>query len=305
VRSELRTLFFGTSEFAVPSLHAAARSSRLVGIVTQPDRPAGRGQKLRPTPVKVAAEAYDVPIYGPRSLKAFAAEHAGEDYDLFAVASYGRILPEPLLALPRHGALNVHPSVLPKYRGATPIQAALRNGDSQTGVSIILMDRGMDTGPVIFQRPVPIEASDDYGSLHDRLAEDGAELLAEAIGAAARGQLAPHPQTGEATLTKPLQKDDLAIDWSWPARRIVNAVRAYSPQPAARATVAGAPVKILRAKPVERRVPAPPGALLEAVDDALVIACGDSAVEIERLIPQSRSAMPGKTFVQRLKTEIK
>lgn len=286
----------------MPSLHAVAQSTRLQGVVTRPDRPAGRGQKLRPTPVKSAAAEYGVPMYEPLSLKAFASQHSGEHYDLFVLASYGRILPEALLALPRSGALNVHPSLLPKYRGATPIQAALRNGDAQTGVSIMLMDAGMDTGPLLLQRTVPIEPHDDYGSLHDRLAKVGAEALTEAIMQAARGELAPHSQIGEPSLTKPLTKDDLTIDWAWPVERIVNTVRAYSPQPAARATIAGVDVKILEAKrsaSTDRHAAA--GAMQEAPRDALVMACGDGAIEIDRLIPASRGAMSGDAFVRWLR----
>jgi methionyl-tRNA formyltransferase len=242
-----RTLFFGTSDFAVPSLRAAARASDLRGVVTQPDRPAGRGQKLQPTPVKAAALELGVRVYEPISLRAFAAELADETWDAFALASYGRILPQAILDLPRLGAFNVHPSLLPRYRGATPIQSAIANGDAQTGVSVMLMDAGMDTGDIVAQERVDIEAGEDYGSLHDRLAEIGARMLADVLAEAAAGSVPRRAQVGEVSITRPLRKEDLQLDLEQPARAIVNRVRALSPQPAARAVLNGETVKVLRA----------------------------------------------------------
>ena len=249
----MRTLFFGTSAFAVPSLHVVAEKTDLAGVVTQPDRPAGRGQKLQPTPVKAAALERGLPVYEPASLKAFAQELDGT-FDMFALASYGKILPQTILDMPRLGALNVHPSLLPQYRGATPIQGALLNGEAFTGVSIMVMDAGMDTGDIVSQEPVLIELDDDYGTLHDRLAQRGADLLGYAIDLAKRGPLQPVPQAGTASYTRPIRKEDLAIDWSWPPKRIVNTVRAFAPVPAARATFDGESVKVLRAHVEHERV---------------------------------------------------
>ena len=252
--TKLRTLFFGTSAFAVPSLHVIAERTELAGVVTQPDRPAGRGHKLTPTPVKAAALELGLPVFEPVKLKAFVYELGGSAFDLFALASYGKILPQALLDLPRLGALNVHPSLLPKYRGATPIQSALRNGDDETGVSIMLMDAGMDTGPLVLQERVRIEPDETYEALHDRLARYGGELLGEAIARAEHGTLAAQPQTGDASVTRPIGKDDLSIDWSWPPKRIVDTVRAFSPQPGARAKIDGETVKVLRAHVEGERV---------------------------------------------------
>jgi methionyl-tRNA formyltransferase len=243
----VKVLFLGTSAFAVPSLRAVAARAQLTGVVTQPDRPAGRGQRLTPSPVKTAALELGARVYEPARLREFAAEIAAQELDLLVLASYGRILPRSLLELPRLGALNVHPSLLPKYRGATPIQTALSDGASETGVSIMLMDEGLDTGDIVVARRVAIEPSEAYGELHDRLAEIGAELLGRTLDLADRGELMGTPQKGEPSLTRPIAKDDLRIDWSWPAQRIVNHVRAFSPQPAARASVEGETVKILRA----------------------------------------------------------
>jgi methionyl-tRNA formyltransferase len=240
-------MFFGTSAFAVPSLHVVAEKTDCYCVGTQPDRPAGRGQKLQPTPVKAAALERGLRVFEPTSLKAFAGELAGESFDLFALASYGKILPQAILDMPKRGALNVHPSLLPQYRGATPIQATLLNGDAFTGVSIMLMDAGMDTGDLVSQVPVLVNLDDDYGTLHDRLAQKGADLLDYAIDLAKRGPLEAVPQAGTASYTRPINKDDLAIDWSWPPRRVVNTVRAYAPSPCARAMLDGESVKIVRA----------------------------------------------------------
>ncbi len=243
----MRTLFFGTSAFAVPSLHVTAEKTQLAGVVTQPDRPAGRGHKLQPTPVKAAALDLGLRVYEPASLKAFVAQLAQTPYDLFALASYGKILPQALIDLPVLGALNVHPSLLPQYRGATPIQSALLAGETRTGVSIMLMDAGMDTGDLVLQEPVEINADDDYGALHDRLALFGADLLGDAIDLALHGPLPRTAQHGESSLTHPIRKEDLLIDWSWAPERIVNTVRAFAPAPGARAVIDGESVKLLRA----------------------------------------------------------
>jgi methionyl-tRNA formyltransferase len=243
----LRSLFFGTSAFAVPSLHVTAEKTDLAGVVTQPDRPAGRGHKLQPTPVKAAAVALGLRVFEPVSLKAFAADLDARPFDVFALASYGRILPQAILDVPALGALNVHPSLLPKYRGATPIQSALRDGAAQTGVSIMLMDAGMDTGDLVLQETIDIELDDTYESLHDRCALFGADLLARALDLAESGTLPRYAQNGEPTLTRPIRKEDLEIDPSWTPERIVNAIRSLSPAPGARMTIEGESVKVIRA----------------------------------------------------------
>jgi methionyl-tRNA formyltransferase len=243
----VKTLFFGTSDFAVPSLRVVATRTQLAGVVTRPDRPAGRGHRMRPSAVKSAALELGARVYEPLRIQAFAHEIAGEEYDLFVLASYGRVLPAALLELPRLGALNVHPSLLPKYRGATPIQRAIANGDAETGVSIMLMDAGLDTGEIVAQERIAIEPEETYGELHDRLARFGAELLSTTLDRIARGDLPRSPQTGEAILTHPISKEELLLDLDAPAQRIVDIVRAFSPRPAARAMLAGEMVKILRA----------------------------------------------------------
>ncbi|MHB8146524.1 MAG: methionyl-tRNA formyltransferase [Vulcanimicrobiaceae bacterium] len=284
----MKTLFFGTSAFAVPSLHVLMERTDVFGVVTQPDRPAGRGHRIVPSPVKAAALERGLTVLQPTHLRDLARDLAGEGIDLFALSSYGRILPQVLLDVPPLGALNVHPSLLPSYRGATPIQTALRNGAHQTGVSIMLMDDGMDTGEIALQEPVPIGPDETYGDLHDRLARIGARLLGEAIELLSSRTLTHHPQIGEPTVTSPLHKNDLQIDWAWNAQRIVNTVRAFAPQPAARAQLFGVPVKLLRAHVATK-----------ADAGALVVPCGDGAVVVDEVIAPNHGCEPGVVFRMR------
>ncbi len=293
----MKTFFFGTSDFALGSLEVTASRTDLRGVVTQPDRPAGRGRKLRASPVKVAAHALGVRVYQPASLRDFASELAGETFDFFVLASYGKIVPQALLDVPKLGSLNVHPSLLPQYRGATPIQSALHDGATETGVTIMLMDVGLDTGDVVLQERTPILPGENYGELHDRLARFGAQALSHAIDSARTGAFPRTPQSGKPTLTRPLGRDDLAIDWSWTARRIVNHVRALSPQPGARATIANTSVKILRAEAAQWNRPLlEAGQIVGMVGDALIVACGDSAVNVLELIPPNRAPQTGAAF---------
>ncbi len=275
----MRALFLGTATFAVPSLRVAAARTQLVAVVTRPDQPAGRGQRLTPSPVKRVALELGLRVDEPAALRAYAATLRSEPLDLVILAAYGRILPADLLDLPRLGALNVHPSLLPKYRGATPIQGALANGERETGVSIMLMDAGLDTGDVVLQQRVTIGPEESYGALHDRLADLGADLLANAIDLADRGELRGTPQSGEPSLTRPIGKSDLAVDLSWPPQRIVDHVRAYSPRPSVRASIDGETVKILRAHV------APDGELV-----------------IDELIAPNRGKMSGESYLQSRRT---
>ncbi len=265
-------------------------------VVTQPDRPAGRGHKLRATPVKIAAIELGISTIEPERLRDALPTLAGLAVDLYAVASYGKIVPQQVLDLPRLGALNVHPSLLPQYRGATPLQSQLRDGIVASGVSIIAMDAGMDTGDVVSQEASEIGARETYGELHDRFAELGARMLATATSLALGGSLVRTPQSelgsaGDAarTLTRPLRKEDALVDWSWPAQRIVDHVRSLSPQPGARARLDGEmePVKILNAR------------LAEPTDEPteFAVACGDGArIVVERLVPPSRGPMTGVAY---------
>ena len=245
-------------------LEAVADEHDVVGVVTQPDRPAGRGHKLVATPVKRAAQARGLRVLTPEKLRPFADEARALGADAFVVASYGKIVPQALLdAVPV--AFNVHPSLLPLYRGATPLRSAIRDGRGETGVTIIAMDAGMDTGDVLLQERTPIGPAETYGELHDRLAKRGAEMAVDAIRRYANGTLERKPQSEAArelgitedeiarTLTRPLKKDDLVIDWRRAPADVVNLVRALSPQPLARTTCVREPLKILEAREVTFR----------------------------------------------------
>jgi len=242
-----------------------------------------------------------IPVFEPRSLRDFAQECANEAYDLFVLASFGRILPQALLDVPRLGSFNVHPSLLPAYRGATPIQTALLNGDKETGVTIMLMDAGMDTGDIVLQERTPIADDERYGELHERLAAFGAQALSHALDLARSGHVPHRPQTGKPVLTRPIRKEDLTVDWSWPAKRIVDAVRAYAPAPAARASLAGIPVKLLRAHEGTASIaPLAPGEIAGVSGDALAVRCADGTVDVVELVAPNRGPQSGAAFAQAL-----
>ena len=253
--------------------------------------------------MKSAALALGVMVLQPERLRPFVDDARALGPDAFVVASYGKILPSALLAVPRLGAFNVHPSLLPLYRGATPLQSAIRDGRTETGVTIIAMDAGMDTGDILVQEATPLGARETYGELHDRLAADGARLLVATLGLAERAALAPVPQAGrasedeiEATLTRPLAREDVIVDWSHAAQRIVDLVRSLAPAPAARGDVAGVPVKILSAHVASAAPPAAPGTLGAVEGDALLVRAADAWVALERVVPPSRGAMSGAGF---------
>ena len=289
-------------------------------MVTQPDRPAGRGHKLIATPVKRAAEARGLRVLTPEKLGPFAGEARALGADAFVVASYGKIVPQALLdAAPV--AFNVHPSLLPLYRGATPLQSAIRDGRTETGVTIIAMDAGMDTGDVLLQERTPIGEAETYGELHDRLAQRGAELALQAVDRYANGRLTRTPQSDVArelrigddeiarTRTRTLRKDDLRLSFAMPPRRVVDAIRALSPQPSARLPLDDGELKVLSAhvaaenELVGDRYPADngPGALMYRVGDRylLVLHVRGGHVVIDRVVAPNRGPVEGSAFAQR------
>jgi methionyl-tRNA formyltransferase len=258
---EANVVFMGTPQFAVPALRALAqdRNRYNITVVTRPDRPAGRGGRLTPPPVKVAAEGLGLPVLQPETLKDpdFRARLASLRPDVTVLVAYGEYVPTALLDLPRRGSINLHPSLLPRWRGSTPIQSAILAGDRVTGVTIILMDSGLDTGPIIAQRSVPIGPEDTAPELSEKLAQAGAELLAEVLPAWLNGQIQPVPQPEEGvTLTRMLRKEDGLVDWHLPAEEIARRVRAFQPWPGTHTTWQGRRLNIVRA----RSLPAPPEA---------------------------------------------
>ncbi len=286
----LRTVFMGTAELACASLEALVRAPDLTvaAVVTQPDRPRGRDLKLQPSPVKQVALRHHLPVLQPERARAesFLAQLRELRPDIIAVAAYGQILPKAILELPRFGCLNVHTSLLPKYRGAAPIQWAILNDESDTGVTIMKMDEGLDTGGILRQEATPIRADDNAQTLHDRLAQIGAALLVPALRDVAAGKLAPRPQPAEgASHARKLTKEDGLLDWTQPARTLWNRARALVPWPGAFTHLPAQPqphtLKIWRAEVAEGT--GAPGEILRADKTGVVVACGRGSLRILEL----------------------
>ena len=301
----LRTVFFGSSEFAVPALEAMLEHDDVIMVCSQPDRPAGRGLNVTATPVAAAAREAGREVWTPSRLDAtFIGRVASLQPELLACASYGKILPRALLDLAGMTALNVHPSLLPRYRGATPIQSALRDGCAQTGVTIFWMTQQMDAGDIALARPLAIEPADDYGTLHDKLARLGAELLVQAAGFLSEGRLTRTPQReDDATHCKPLSKEDLRLRMDAPARAVVDQVRSLSPKPAAWMLFEGRRLKVLQAEVLDNpggrmTTGLAPGALVAIDAVGPVFATSPGAIRLLRVIPEGRAPMSGAEFAK-------
>lgn len=280
----LRLVFAGTPEFSVPCLEACRSGAEVVAVYTQPDRPAGRGRKLTPSPVKQAALAAGIAVEQPESLKPADVQQALADYrpDLLVVVAYGLILPRKVLAIPRLGCWNVHASLLPRWRGAAPIQRAILAGDRESGVDLMQMEAGLDTGPVLLERRTPISRDDTGGSLHDRLAMLGAEALAEGLRRTLAGEAlvaTPQPEDG-VTYAHKLDKAEAKLDFSRPALELERQVRAFDPWPVAEGEIAGEPLRIWAAHAIEVDHHASPGRVLAAGRDGIDLACGTAALRV-------------------------
>lgn len=301
-----RIVYFGTPDFAVAPLEALlAGPDQVVAVVTQPDRPAGRSGRPKPPPVKVVAEAAGVPVLQPRSLKGEAGAALVEGLraltpDLFVVAAYGRILPEALLAVPPLGCLNVHGSLLPRWRGASPIQWAIAEGDTETGISIMEMDPGLDTGPVRHDRRLEIRPDETGGSLFERLAPLGAEALMEALDRLHEGELPRAPQRDEgATYAPMLTRDDARLDFALDAVALARRIRAFQPWPGAFTTLDGRRLKVLAATlaPDADGGAAPPGTVIACSPAGVDVACGEGVLRITRLQLEGRQPMDAGAFL--------
>jgi methionyl-tRNA formyltransferase len=296
----LRSVFFGTPEFAVPALAALHEHTRVAGVVCQPDRRAGRGMKLTAPPVKEAALARGLAVHQPVRVRDGELARWLENLrpDVALVVAYGRILPPPVLAAPARGCLNLHASVLPRYRGAAPIQWAIAEGETETGISLMQMDAGMDTGPVFAVRRLPIAAETNGGELTRALAALAAEMVSDEFLAAAAGQLAAVPQDdANASSAPPITKEHLAIDWSRPSSAIVNQVRAFAPAPGAFTFSGQRRLKILEARPGASSSDAAPGTILGTRGAALEVACGGGSVEVWRAGAEGKGAQSGRDLV--------
>ena len=300
----LRIIFMGTAELSCASLNALEQQPgfSVVAVVTQPDRPKGRDLKVRPSPVKEIALAASLPVLQPERARNenFIAELRRLQPDLIAVAAYGQILPQSILDLPRFGCINVHTSLLPKYRGAAPIQWAILNGESETGVTIMKMDAGMDTGDILTQQATPIRAEDNAETLHDRLAKMGAELLVQTIPDYVAGKIQPRPQPGEGIIHAPkIKKEDGRIDWSQPARTTWNRIRAFTPWPGAFTFLPAQPnpllLKIWQAEVVELAGAA--GEILHADKTGITVACGQNALRVLSLQREGGRRMSAAEFL--------
>ncbi len=297
----MRIVFFGTPDFAATALEALVASEHhVVGAVCQPDKPAGRGQHLAAPPVKSAALRAGVPVAQPVSVrKGDILDILGEwDPEIAVVAAYGKILPPALLALPRHGCINIHASLLPRYRGAAPIQWAIARGEAETGITLMQMDEGMDTGDILLQRTTPIAATDTGGSLHDRLAKLGAEAMLEALDAIATGTATRQPQNdAEATYAPMIRKEDGHIDWQRPAVEIERLVRAFDPWPSTFTFVGERRLRIVRARVDATASTASPGTVLDA-RERLAIATGAGLLLLEEVQLEGRKRLSAAEFLR-------
>ncbi|GAA0713145.1 methionyl-tRNA formyltransferase [Dokdonella soli] len=298
----LRLVFAGTPDFAVPSLRACfASGADVVAVYTQPDRPAGRGRKLAASPVKEAALVAGVPVEQPESLRDPAARERLRAHapDLMIVVAYGLILPKSVLAIPRLGCWNVHASLLPRWRGAAPIQRAILAGDIETGVDLMQMEAGLDTGPVLLERRTPIAPDDTGGCLHDRLAALGAETLASGLARVLRGEtLVAQPQVVEGvTYAHKLDKAEAKLDWNAPAAALARKVRAFNPWPVAEAVIHGERVRIWSAEAITSRVDAAPGSLVATHRDAIDVATGEGLLRIHELQREGGRRMPVRDWL--------
>ncbi|MGW8174061.1 MAG: methionyl-tRNA formyltransferase [Stenotrophomonas sp.] len=297
----MRIVFAGTPEFAVSSLRAAARHHEVVAVYTQPDRPAGRGRGLVPSPVKLEAIARGIPVFQPESLKDAAAQQQLRDLqpDLMVVVAYGLILPKAVLAIPTHGCWNVHASLLPRWRGAAPIQRAIQAGDAKTGVCLMQMEAGLDTGPVLLHQELPIAATDIGGQLHDKLAELGAQVLSDGLGllrAGIKPIARPQPEQG-VTYAHKLDKAEARLDWAQGAGALARTVRAFNPWPIAEATLAGERVRIHGAVALEADHGQAPGTVLAAGRDGIDIACGQGTLRLRVLQREGGKAITAADYL--------
>jgi methionyl-tRNA formyltransferase len=324
----LRIIFMGTAELSCASLNTLARNEpfQIAAVVTQPDKPKGRELKPQPSPVKILAHKLNLPVLQPARARdeKFISELRELKPDLIVVVAYGHILPPAILDLPRFGCLNVHTSLLPKYRGASPIQSAILNGETETGVTVMKMDAGLDTGPIVSQRRTPILSTDDSTALHDRLAQLGAELLAETIPDYVAAKITPQPQSAEgASCAAKIKKEDGHIDWNLPAQKILDRLRAFTPWPGAftclpvlveRASLR-AETKISRMDPLASgSAPSKPhllkiwkaelaekaggtGEILSADKNGIVVGCGERALRILELQREGGRRMSAAEFL--------
>ncbi len=300
----MRIVFMGTPEFAVPGLRAlVAAGHEVAAVVTQPDRPQGRGMAQAAPPVKLAAQRLDLPISQPEkvSAPAFVADMAAWRAEVVAVVAFGQLIPATILGMPPHGCINVHPSLLPRYRGATPIQSAILNGDTITGVTTMFLDAGLDTGDIILQQETPIGVEETAGDLHDRLATLGADLLVETMRRLAAGTAPRRAQDARlATVCRKLTRAAGQLRWPDGHLQLANQVRAFAPWPGAFTFCGAERVKVLAAAAANAAVPAgaAPGAIVDEDGEDLLVACGAGQLRLRRVQPENGKPMSAAAFAR-------
>lgn len=285
----------GTPDFAVPILRAAMLGNEIIAVYSQPPRPAGRGHRTTASPVHQVAEELGIPVHTPASLKNATEQERfrGLNADIAVVAAYGLILPKPILDAPRSGCVNIHASLLPRWRGAAPIQRAILAGDRESGVCLMKMDEGLDTGPVFVREATPIHDSTTAGALHDTLAEIGGALIGAWLSKVADGTAVPHSQESDGvTYAEKIDRGETRIDWRETARNVVRRINAFAPAPGAWTELGKDRIKILAA-----HVVAKDGAPGTVLSDQLVVGCGDGAIEIDRLQVAGRQPLDKKAFL--------
>jgi len=301
----MRIIFMGTPEFACPTLATLIeRGEQVVAVVTQPDRPKGRGQQTLPPPVKLLAEQHGIPVFQPVKVRHPDAieKIRSLEPDLIVVVAFGQILPKALLDIPKHGCINVHASLLPYYRGAAPLNWCIINGETQTGVTTMMMDVGLDTGDMLLKKATPIDPDEDTRSLHDRLSRIGAELLAETLEQLADGALVPEKQDDALTCYAPmLKKEDGQIDWHKDAASIKNLVRGMTPWPGAFSHIDGKLLKVYRVQTGSGT--GTPGAILAAGRDGIEVACGEGSIVIHELQLEGKKRLFAAEFLAGCKLE--
>lgn len=298
----MNIVFMGTPDFAVPVLaRLLDESYHVVAVVTQPDRPVGRKKRLTPPPVKRLAEARGIPVLQPEKIRKREAQEEVLRYqpDLIVTCAYGQILPVSLLEAPKYGAINVHASLLPEYRGAAPIHRAIMDGKKETGVTIMYMVKELDAGDILSQKKVAIEEDDNVGTLHDKLAKAGADLLIETLPALVSGNITPIKQDeARATYVSTLTREDERIDWTRPGEAVYNHIRGLDPFPGAYTIFRGQPLKIWKAVKTERSADVPAGTVLAVEPDGFVVKTGDEvAIKVVECQPAGKRRMPVSAFL--------
>lgn len=297
----LRIIFAGTPDFAARHLDALLSSQhQVVGVFTQPDRPAGRGKKLMPSPVKVLAAEKEIPVYQPASLRPAENQQLVADLkaDVMVVVAYGLILPKSVLDMPRLGCINVHGSLLPRWRGAAPIQRSLWAGDAQTGVTIMQMDVGLDTGDMLYKLACDIGTEDTSATLYDKLADLGPQGLLETLSQLASGTAKPEVQDeAQVTYAEKLSKEEARMDWSLPAVQLERCIRAFNPWPMSWMEIDGQPVKVWRASTIDRQTDVAPGTILEASKQGIQVATTEGVLNLEELQPAGKKAMKAQDLL--------